>query len=159
MRVAVLGNSGSGKSTLGRWIAGYTYAPLLDLDTVVWEPGKIALVGSPEAARSDLHAFCSAKNTGPLKVATLRWWTRRLSTHRSSFFSTQVKANASITAVPDLGKPTSTHHAQSKISSWPSCSPGSVSTTRGTETCHSRDIRRASTRTLAAKSRLPSGLS
>src|SRR6266536_357710 len=62
MRVAVLGNSGSGKSTLARWIAGYTYAPLLDLDTVVWEPGKIAVARSPEAARSDLHAFCAAKN-------------------------------------------------------------------------------------------------
>jgi ABC-type glutathione transport system ATPase component len=35
MRVAVLGNSGSGKSTLARWIAGYTYAPLLDLDRSV----------------------------------------------------------------------------------------------------------------------------
>ena len=62
MRVAVLGNSGSGKSTLARWIAGYTHAPLLDLDTVAWEPGKIAVARSPEAARSDLHAFCSAKN-------------------------------------------------------------------------------------------------
>ncbi len=62
MHVAVLGNSGSGKSTLARWIAGYTYAPLLDLDTVVWEPGKIAVARSPEAARSDLAAFCSAKN-------------------------------------------------------------------------------------------------
>ena len=62
MRVAVLGNSGSGKSTLARWIADYTYAPLLDLDTVVWEPGKIAVARSPEAARSDLHAFCSAKS-------------------------------------------------------------------------------------------------
>jgi hypothetical protein len=133
MRVAVLGNSGSGKSTLARWIAGYTYAPLLDLDTVVWELGKIAVARSPEAARSDLHAFCSAKNHGSLKVATLRWLTRRLSTHRSSFFSTQVKANASVTAGPDLGRPTSTHHAQSKINSCPSCSPGSVSTTRDTD--------------------------
>jgi adenylate kinase family enzyme len=62
MRVAVLGNSGSGKSTLACWIAGYTYAPLLDLDTIVWEPGKIAVARSPEAARSDLHAFCSTKS-------------------------------------------------------------------------------------------------
>jgi adenylate kinase family enzyme len=59
MRVAVLGNSGSGKSTLARWIADYTYAPLLDLDTVVWEPGKIALARSPEVAASELDAFCS----------------------------------------------------------------------------------------------------
>ena len=62
MCVAILGNSGSGKSTLARWIAGDTYAPLLDLDTVMWEPGKIAVARSPEAERSDLNAFCSAKN-------------------------------------------------------------------------------------------------
>ena len=159
MRVAVLGNSGSGKSTLARWIAGYTYAPLLDLDTVVWEPGKIAVARSPEAARSDLHAFCSAKNHWIIEGCYASLVNTGLSTHRSSFFSTQVKANASVTAVPDLGKPTSTHHAQSKMSSWPSCSPGSVNTTRGTGTWHSRDIRHASTCTLAAKSRLPSHLS
>ena len=61
MRVAILGNSGSGKSTLARWIAGYTCASLLDLDTVAREPGKIPLARSPEA-KSDVHAFCSAKN-------------------------------------------------------------------------------------------------
>jgi adenylate kinase family enzyme len=53
---------GSGKSTLASWIAGYTYAPLLDLDTVVWELGRIAVARSPEAAASALHAFCSANN-------------------------------------------------------------------------------------------------
>jgi adenylate kinase family enzyme len=59
VRVAVLGNSGSGKSTLSRWIAQYKNAPLLDLDTVAWEPGKVAVARSAEAARSDVHAFCS----------------------------------------------------------------------------------------------------
>jgi adenylate kinase family enzyme len=58
MRIAILGNSGSGKSTLARWIAGYTYAPLLDLDSVFWEPGKIAVPRSPEAATNDVRAFC-----------------------------------------------------------------------------------------------------
>ena len=41
MRVAILDNSGSGKSTLARWIAGYTYASLLDLDTVVWNRERL----------------------------------------------------------------------------------------------------------------------
>ena len=59
MRIAILGNSGSGKSMLARWIADYTHAPLLDLDTVFWEPGKVAVARSPEAARRDVHAFCA----------------------------------------------------------------------------------------------------
>ncbi len=126
MRVAVLGNSGSGKSTLARWIAGYTYAPLLDLDTVVWEPGKIAVARSPEAARSDLNAFCSAKNHWIVEGCYASLVDTALEYSPLLIFSTQVKANASVTAVPDLGKPRVTHHAQSKISSWPSCSPGSV---------------------------------
>ena len=44
---------------MARWIAGYTYAPLLDLDTVVWEPAKVAVARPVEAAKADLHAFCS----------------------------------------------------------------------------------------------------
>jgi adenylate kinase family enzyme len=59
MKFAILGNSGSGKSTLARWIAGYTYASLLDLDSVYWEPGKVAVPRSPEVASSDVRAFCA----------------------------------------------------------------------------------------------------
>lgn len=59
MKFAILGNSGSGKSTLARWIAGYTYASLLDLDSVFWEPGKVAVPRSPEVARADVRAFCA----------------------------------------------------------------------------------------------------
>lgn len=60
MRIALIGNSGSGKSTLARQLA-VTYAlPMLDLDTVVWEPGKIAVARAPLAAAQDVNAFCSA---------------------------------------------------------------------------------------------------
>ena len=59
MRLAILGNSGSGKSTLARWAAEQTGAALLDLDTIVWEPGLVAVARSPEAAKADLHAFCA----------------------------------------------------------------------------------------------------
>lgn len=59
LRLAILGNSGSGKSTLARWcadrIGGVT---LLDLDTVAWEPGKVAVARTPEAARRDVGSFC-----------------------------------------------------------------------------------------------------
>ncbi len=58
MRIAILGNSGSGKSTLARWLAGRAGAALLDLDTVAWEPGQVAVPRSPEAAQADVRAFC-----------------------------------------------------------------------------------------------------
>lgn len=60
MRIAILGNSGSGKSTLARSLAERSGAPMLDLDTVAWEPGQIAVARSPEAAQSDVRAFCSS---------------------------------------------------------------------------------------------------
>jgi adenylate kinase family enzyme len=59
MRIVVIGNSGSGKSTLARWLAGRSGAALLDLDTVAWEPGRIAVARPESAARADVAAFCS----------------------------------------------------------------------------------------------------
>jgi adenylate kinase family enzyme len=59
MRIAILGNSGSGKSTLARWLADRRGAPLLDLDTVAWEPNRIALARPVDAAVSDVRAFCT----------------------------------------------------------------------------------------------------
>jgi len=59
MHIAILGNSGSGKSTLARWLverAGDT--ALLDLDTVAWEPGQIAVARSQAVARADVVSFC-----------------------------------------------------------------------------------------------------
>ncbi len=60
MRVAILGNSGSGKSTLAHRIATTANATVLDLDTVAWEPGKIAIPRDPAAAVADVHAFCTS---------------------------------------------------------------------------------------------------
>lgn len=60
MRIAILGNSGSGKSTLARWLADQRGVPLLDLDTVAWEPGQIAVPRPVEAAASDVRQFCSS---------------------------------------------------------------------------------------------------
>ena len=59
MRVAIVGNSGSGKSTLAGQIAAAHSIASLDLDTVAWEPGKIAVARAPEAAAADVTAFCS----------------------------------------------------------------------------------------------------
>jgi len=59
MRVAIIGNSGSGKSTLAGQIAAAHAITSLDLDTVAWEPGKIAVARTPEAAAADVTTFCS----------------------------------------------------------------------------------------------------
>ena len=60
MRIAILGNSGSGKSTLARWLTARADAPLLDLDTLAWEPQKIAVARPAAAALRDVQGFCVA---------------------------------------------------------------------------------------------------
>jgi adenylate kinase family enzyme len=60
VRVAILGNSGSGKSTLARWLASRGGAPSLDLDTVAWVAGQIAVERPIAAARADVRAFCES---------------------------------------------------------------------------------------------------
>lgn len=58
MRIAILGNSGSGKSSLARAIAGATGCPLLDLDTVAWEPQGQAVLRPAEMAQAVVRHFC-----------------------------------------------------------------------------------------------------
>lgn len=60
MRMVLIGNSGSGKSTLARQLAAAYSLPMLDLDTVAWEPDRIAVARAPLAAAQDVNAFCSA---------------------------------------------------------------------------------------------------
>jgi adenylate kinase family enzyme len=58
MKIAILGNSGSGKSTLAKLISSHHKAEMLDLDTVAFEPGKIAVARSSEAAEREVESFC-----------------------------------------------------------------------------------------------------
>jgi len=60
MRIVIVGNSGSGKSTLARRLARQQGLAALDLDTVAWEPGKIAVPRPPAAAVANVQAFCRA---------------------------------------------------------------------------------------------------
>jgi adenylate kinase family enzyme len=60
MRIAIVGNSGSGKSTLARQLAEVHSLPVLDLDSVVWEEGRIAVLRSAPDAAADLNAFLDA---------------------------------------------------------------------------------------------------
>lgn len=59
MRIAILGNSGSGKSTLSRWLARRGEALHLDLDTVAWEPGEVAVERARDAAEAEVERFCA----------------------------------------------------------------------------------------------------
>lgn len=63
MRVAIVGNSGSGKSTLARKLATDAGTPTLDLDTVAWEPGKIAIARNIDDALADVRDFCSSADS------------------------------------------------------------------------------------------------
>lgn len=58
MRIAILGNSGSGKSTLARMIATAASLPILDLDTIAWDPGQPTVLRDEMHARNDVKAFC-----------------------------------------------------------------------------------------------------
>ena len=60
MRIVIVGNSGSGKSTLARQLAEVHSLPTLDLDTIAWEPGKIAVARATGDAAADLRGFCDA---------------------------------------------------------------------------------------------------
>jgi adenylate kinase family enzyme len=60
MRVLIVGNSGSGKSHRAKALAAQHGLAHLDLDTIVWEPGKIAVPRPAEQVQADLRAFASA---------------------------------------------------------------------------------------------------
>lgn len=58
MRIAIVGNSGSGKSTLARRLSRDGAVPVLDLDTIAWMPGQIAVPRPMGDAQADLRRFC-----------------------------------------------------------------------------------------------------
>ena len=80
MRFAIIGNSGSGKSTLARELTSLYRLASLDLDTVAWEPGRIAEPRDPYAAISEVARFCDANHNwvvegcyaGLVNIALLR---------------------------------------------------------------------------------------
>ena len=59
MRVAIIGNSGSGKSTLAHELARAQDLAMLDLDTVAWEPDRIAVPRDRQQALAQVRAFGS----------------------------------------------------------------------------------------------------
>ncbi len=80
MRIVIFGNSGSGKSTAAREFAKQRNIPVLDLDTIVWEPNRIAVRRSPEAIHAALREFSTTHASwviegcyGDLVKAVLEW--------------------------------------------------------------------------------------
>ena len=63
MKVLVFCNSGSGKSTYARALAAQEGLVHLDLDSIVWEPGKIAVQRSTESVIADLQSFMDSHPT------------------------------------------------------------------------------------------------
>lgn len=61
MHIAILGNSGSGKSTLAKHLAEGYGASVLDLDTVAWEPGSVAVSRDRQVAERDVASFCAGR--------------------------------------------------------------------------------------------------
>ena len=59
-RILIFGNSGSGKSTLAKVLAERHQLVHLDLDSIVWEPGKIAVQRDPSAIEESLRQFLDA---------------------------------------------------------------------------------------------------
>lgn len=57
MKLLIFGNSGSGKSSLAKRLAESHRLTHLDLDTIVWEPGQVAVQRTPEAISQALDAF------------------------------------------------------------------------------------------------------
>jgi adenylate kinase family enzyme len=63
MRIVIYGNSGSGKSTMARALAARHGVALLELDTVVWESGKVAVLRPREDIEADFERFLDSNET------------------------------------------------------------------------------------------------
>jgi adenylate kinase family enzyme len=61
MKVLVFGNSGSGKSTYARALATREGLAHLDLDSIVWEPGKIAVQRPRASVAASLQSFIDSQ--------------------------------------------------------------------------------------------------
>jgi len=57
MRLVIFGNSGSGKSSYAKALSSKHGLAHLDLDSIVWEPGKIAVQRSHKTIRAALERF------------------------------------------------------------------------------------------------------
>ena len=61
MKVLVYGNSGSGKSTYARALSRHLGLAHLDLDSIVWKPGQIAVQRDQQSISASLVEFLASE--------------------------------------------------------------------------------------------------
>jgi hypothetical protein len=136
MRVVIIGNSGSGKSTLALHLASSHCLPMLDLDTVAWEPDKIAAPRTQEAATADMKAFCEANRDWVIEGCYTDLVQAACSSRQLCYFWSPAWRPACPTAAAALGSRTSTTRGASRMRSWSFCFRGFGSTTCVKAICH-----------------------
>jgi adenylate kinase family enzyme len=72
-RIVVFGNSGSGKSTYAAHLARVGGRTHLDLDTLVWEPGRIAVPRQPQEVEADLERFLEGRSRWVIEGCYSEW--------------------------------------------------------------------------------------
>lgn len=72
-RVIVYGNAGSGKSTYAAHLARQEGLVHLDLDTIVWEPGKVAVPRATGAVHKDLQRFLDTQTRWVIEGCYSEW--------------------------------------------------------------------------------------
>lgn len=82
MKILLFGSSGSGKSTLVRQLAKEHGLPYLELDSIVREPGELAVRRPPEAIAASLSEVFRRTIAGPSRAAMASWWKPHRSTAR-----------------------------------------------------------------------------
>ncbi len=72
-RVVIFGNAGSGKSTYAAYLASQLGLAHLDLDILVWEPGKIAMARSAASVDADLTRFLNYHERWVIEGCYTEW--------------------------------------------------------------------------------------
>lgn len=72
-RIVVLGNTGSGKSTLARGLVAAWDLNHLDLDTVVFDPQRVATMRSDEAIAASLAEWTAAHDRWVIEGSYADW--------------------------------------------------------------------------------------
>ena len=72
-RVVVFGNAGSGKSTYAAGLARREQLVHLDLDTLVFEPGRVAVPRPAVSVQRDLHSFLETETRWVVEGCYSEW--------------------------------------------------------------------------------------